>query len=148
MKYNLTVTYVPGNEMHVADALSRAFLENTELDDLSLNQIVHSLSISDEKIESIKSETRNDPVLLSLIELNSNGWPRTKDKLKQNVKLYWKHQHEIYAEDGIVFLNERIIVPKNLKSQLMEKIHSSGHFGINRTIATIIILAKYGCRYN
>lgn len=137
LKYNLKVNYVPGKDMHIADALSRAFMANTGSDDESLNQIVHSVSVSDDRMAEIRRETQNDPALSKLINIYQDGWPVVKDKLHEDVKVYWKHRNDLFVNDAVVFLNDRIIVPTSLRRQLLQRIHSTGHFGINRTSARI-----------
>jgi len=61
-KYDFTVHYERGKNMHLADTLSRAFLpfEGDNEDDLEFVNMVNYLPISDERITEIKAETRKD----------------------------------------------------------------------------------------
>lgn len=45
----------------------------------------------------------------SKLKLHKEGWPDEKRKLWEGVKLYWKFRHDLYAEDDIVFLNDRVV---------------------------------------
>lgn len=44
IKYDLTVEYIPGKEMHIADTLSRQFIKDPVQDDPALMETVHTLA--------------------------------------------------------------------------------------------------------
>lgn len=48
------------------------------------------------------------------------------------MKPYGKFRHDIYCDNGLVFFGERIIVPKSLRSDMLEKLHES-HVGMTKT---------------
>lgn len=54
-KYNVSVTYKPGKELHTADALSRAYLHEHKKDlleeELQVNWITPQLPISEEELK-------------------------------------------------------------------------------------------------
>lgn len=54
-KYNVSVTYKPGKELHTADALSHAYLHEHKKDlleeELQVNWITPQLPISEEKLK-------------------------------------------------------------------------------------------------
>lgn len=77
--YNLDVQYVPGKEMHIADHLSRSYLKDEPADEFQeYADVVHSINMSDEYIENVRSETKNDTILLKLIDIMKKGWPNDK----------------------------------------------------------------------
>lgn len=134
LKYRLKLVYVPGKEMHVADTLSRAFLsDKTEYN--SLNQIVHSVSVSDSRRNQIAEETAKDPILKELMKLHQIGWPADKTKVMPSIRDYWKHKSQIYAENNLLFLDHRIIIPAALRKLCIQRAHDDAHFGINRTLS-------------
>lgn len=55
-KYSLRVTYKPGKQLHIADALSCAYLRETE-EELLVNCITHQLPMTEEKQERFKRMT-------------------------------------------------------------------------------------------
>lgn len=134
-KYDLNVTYLPGKEMHIADALSRACIgiENSIDTDRSLNEIVHSVNISDKRKLEFELATQNDELLMELINCCKNGWPSNKKKSSDNLKFYWNKQNDIYYEDGLLFLNNRIIVPRSMRKEMVSQVHMA-HFGITKTL--------------
>lgn len=134
LKYRLKLVFVPGKDMHVADTLSRAFLnEKTEYE--SLNQVVHSVAVSDTRRQELVEATKVDPTLTDLRRFIQNGWPADKTKVKPNVRVFWKNRNQLYAEDGLMFFDHRIIIPQNLREKFVEKAHDLSHFGINRTLS-------------
>lgn len=136
LKYDLDVTYIPGKEMHIADALSRAFNNyQYKMDtDSSLNEVVHSVNMSENRITEFQTETQNDEVLKELITVVQDGWPHSKQKIKDSLKFYYSKKNEIYFENGLLFYNHRIIVPMSLRHQMVTQLHQA-HFGITKTVA-------------
>lgn len=132
-KYFLTVVYVPGKELHIADALSRSFSETNAEEMEELNQMVHTLSASEEQANEIVEMTHNDPILKEIIILFRNGWPNDRNQVTECVRYFWKFRNELFVENGIVFFNERIFIPAALRDKMLKKVHE-GHFGMNRTV--------------
>ena len=90
-RYDLKVTYVPGSELSVADALSRAYLEETKqsvIPDLEVNevQLTAHLPISQERYSEFQQATAADPTLKALSTVVRNGWPCHKQELPLAVR--------------------------------------------------------------
>lgn len=144
LKYDLDVTYLPGKEMHIADALSRAFnnYQNKKDTDSSLNEVVHSVNMSDTRISEFQTETQNDAVLKDLVTKIQEGWPTSKQKVPDSLKFYWSKKNEIYFENGLLFYNHRIIVPMSLRHKMVT------HQNQNCCKSKIyFILAKHGPKH-
>ena len=67
-KYDFTVHYECGENMHLADMLSRAYLpyNGKEVDDFESVNMVRYLPISDQRLDEIRAETRKDQCLREL----------------------------------------------------------------------------------
>ena len=63
-RYSLKVTNRPGKELHIADALSRAFLKEQKEEllekELEVNAITHELPMSEEKLQKFRKATAED----------------------------------------------------------------------------------------
>lgn len=63
-RHNLKVTYKQGNEMHIADAVSRAYLdEHTEdllEEELEISYITPHLPVSEKKLKEFRIATAGD----------------------------------------------------------------------------------------
>lgn len=132
LNYNIQLEYVPGKYMYLSDYLSRHYLETRNEEDKSLSEVIHSINVSDEKIELFKNETKKDSVLKCLIECCIKGWPPHKSKVKDEIKFYYKFRNDIILDNGILYFNERIIVPNSLRLQMLELLHES-HLGIQKS---------------
>jgi len=86
LKYQIKISYTSGKEMHIADLLSRSFINETDVDDTWLLEVVHSidtgLSIVDYKKEEFQRATLADPTLSKLKDYYFNRWPKMKKKCR------------------------------------------------------------------
>lgn len=129
-KYDFTVHYERGKNMHLADTLSRAFLpfEGDNEDDLEFVNMVNYLPISDERIDEIKAATRKDHSLQSLSETILKGWPEEKKLAPELTHPYFDMRDELTLQDGLIFKANAVVIPKNLRADMKARIHSS-HLG-------------------
>lgn len=136
LKYDINLQFSPGKEMHIADLLSRSFIKENVQDDDELDEIVHliekHLLISPEKRLQFEAETKKDRVLQTIIDYYKQGWPKSSKKVAEPVRAYWPHQGSISLENGLLFLDERLIVPQTLVSDMLKLLHSS-HMGMTKT---------------
>lgn len=135
-KYDIEVKYKPGKELLLADALSRKFLKNEKENfDFEIEQHVHTLinnfPISIEKKELFQKETENDDEMQTLIKYINEGWPKDKKNICGIVKPYYGIANELSIIDGLIFKSDKLVVPKNLRSEMLNLIHYN-HFGIEK----------------
>ena len=75
-KYELTIKYTKGTDMHVADALSRAFLnvsdETSEETELAVHTLTNNIPLSERQKTEFKMATKSDHVLQHLLLMD--GW--------------------------------------------------------------------------
>ena len=133
-RYDLKVKYVPGSELSVADALSRAYLEETKeslIPDLEVNevQLTAHLPISQERYCEFQQATAADPTLQVLSTVVRNGWPCHKQELPLAVHEYWSCRDEISEIDGLLLKAQKLIVPQSKRKEMLELIHEK-HQGI------------------
>ena len=133
-RYDLKVIYKPGNEMQLADTLSRHYLPETKetlVEDLEVSDVCLTayLPISQEKYLELQQATAADPVLQSLTDTVLEGWPDGKAKLSPDLRQYWAYKDEISVIDALLFKGPKVIVPHTLQSEMLDKIHE-GHLGV------------------
>jgi hypothetical protein len=135
LKYHITIRYVPGKYLYLADTLSRACLKDHVEDDPEMLKVVHSvekyLPMTEERKAQFQLATQNDGVLVKLINLTRSGWPAYEKDVPYEVKYYWDDRSNIQVSSGLVFLNNKLIVPVQLRQFMLNLIHE-GHSGINR----------------
>ena len=117
LKYDVTVTYVKGAQVPIADALSR----------LSPHQITSTLPASPIKLEQIRKEITNNPTLCKLRNVIFQGWPAVREECPQSLHEYWNFREEL-TKDCLILKRERILIPPSLREETLKTIHE-GHLG-------------------
>ena len=131
-KFDINIVYNPGSQMYLADTLSRAYLpssKNTQRDFEMVN-VLKILPVSEEKHDEILRHTSKDEVLQLLKEVILTGWPTDKKSLPAVLNPYYSYRDELSVYDGLIFREERLVIPQALRYQTMKQLHSS-HIGIN-----------------
>ncbi len=127
--YDYTITYKPGSEMLLADAMSR--LSPTAGPQIDLDTAIYAVQFSTERLSDLQTKTCEDPMLGPLIKVITNGWPDHPKGLPKHIRQFWSCRDELSIDDGLVIKGERIMIPGALQQETLLKIHS-GHQGINK----------------
>ena len=135
-KYDLSVKYVSGKLLHVADTLSRTHAINNShsADDeteLAVHQFIQHLAIADAQKEALRTATSSDKVSQQLMHILKTGWPNNITNVPQDVREYWNVRAEIHAAENLLFMGDRLIVPATKRSSVLRLIHE-GHLGIEK----------------
>lgn len=138
MKFDFTMVYVPGKHIGLADTLSRQpLIEGPNKDELSpeevyeyVQSIADTLPASESRIKLITNEQERDADLSQVASFLKTGWPKSQPK-EENMIPYWQSQERISSLNGLLLFENRIIIPKNLRYEIMNKIHE-GHQGITK----------------
>lgn len=130
LKYDVTLEYIPGKELYIPDALSRAPLSHTKpteyLDSFKVRTIILA---SDKKRIELLNSISNDDELQTLKFYIRNGWPNQITSVKKEAKAYYSYKDEIFELDGYLFKGNRLIIPKSHRFDILNKLHSV-HQGI------------------
>ncbi|XP_062591098.1 uncharacterized protein K02A2.6-like [Saccostrea cucullata] len=137
-RYSLHLTHVPGKKIPVADTLSRKYLPDTLpsiSDDLEaqVHMISNSIPMSDACLDRIRYETAQDSQLVTLTSIILNGWPEHLAQCPYSVREFWNIRDELSVVDKLVMKGQRIVIPRSLQSEMLEKLHT-GHPGVERTL--------------
>ena len=124
--------------MFIADTLSRAYLK-TDGEQLDLNDdievMVHSLvtniPATSEKIAEIKAATKEDETLQTLKETIKQGWPKHRQSVPTCITPYWNVRYELSEAEGLLFKDNRLIIPLSTRKDMLQLIHES-HQGIEK----------------
>ncbi|UYV75530.1 K02A2.6-like [Cordylochernes scorpioides] len=131
-RYNLEVKYKPGKQMYISDCLSRKYLMKTG----DRNELNFEVYLNDDK--SIYQEIEN----IKLIEFVNISTATAEQIRQQNLKIkqckeakeYWKFRDELTEQDGIIYKGQKVIIPKTLRSELLNRVHAS-HHGVAASLA-------------
>ena len=137
----MKVQYKAGKQLLLSDCLSRLSNPASQEEDESLN--LHVTSIVSEDSDSLPLLTFSkvcealieDPISILLGDLILNGWPESsKDLNIQELKPYWIHRFNLSIVDGIILLEDHIVVPVTLSEHFLKALHYT-HQGITKTLA-------------
>ena len=95
--YDLKVGYPPGKKQVLADTLSRASLNELQVDkdEIQVNML-ERISISEPKYTELQQKKENE--LYAIIQ---TGWPETKQQVPHSILEYWESRDELAVLDVI-----------------------------------------------
>jgi len=67
-----------------------------------------------------------------LIPTIINGWPDTIQEVSEAIRSFWSFRDELSVEDGIVFKDDRVVIPQSLQQETMRQLHAA-HQGVEKT---------------
>lgn len=108
--YGCQVKYKPGKELIYADYLSRHSPQHGA--EIELDNIVHTISMSQDKLDELKQETDQDEELTKIIQFIIKGWPQSAKDIPKSIRKYWFLKDNFSYEDGVLLHGEEIVIPK------------------------------------
>jgi hypothetical protein len=127
--------------MHVADALSRAYLpfeptnRDVEIADdigVTVHSLIYELPASNSRLEEIRRQTATCPVLTRLRTFLRDGFP---DKSPSWELAAYRHvSTNIIGADGLLLKDDKIIIPVDMRPAMLALIHE-GHLGVEKSKA-------------
>ena len=137
-RFDYTIVHVPGKLLYTADALSRSPSASEPNDtrlqeeaEVVMETCVAQLPASTGRLEEFQKAQAEDRVCASTISYCQKGWLE-KSKLEADLRPYWKARGELtLGKNNLLLHGKRIVVPKSLQRQTLEKIHT-GHQGVQR----------------
>ncbi|XP_029657086.1 uncharacterized protein K02A2.6-like [Octopus sinensis] len=129
--YDCDIRYKPGKDLILADALSRlSSHDKQEMEGLSI-KVHHIVNVTTTKLAEIKEETSKDEELQLLTQMVIQGWPEKRHQVQPLICEYWAIHDDISVENGILMAGSRIIIPKSIQKEILDKIHQ-GHLGMEK----------------
>ena len=144
--YMFHATWQAGKDHVVPDAFSRSPVEQPSQDDIELENDInglsscavrlcaHAITVGDEDpdplIGSLVNHADTDVQYQELIKAVEQGFPRTTTQA--HLAQFKKIQGSLSVVDGLVIFDNRIVVPKAARPNVLQSLHAS-HQGIDRT---------------
>ena len=132
-RFDYSISHVPGKLLYTADALSRDPIPEQEPSTLQeeVEAFVNSLTAATERrLETYRHAQEQDEICSQVREYCRTGWPK-KQLVPLNLIPYWNARNSLTICNNLLLYNSRIVVPKPLQQETLEKIHS-GHLGIEK----------------
>ena len=128
-QYQMQVKYVTHKCVPIADCMSHLVDSTSEQEDPTLNLQITDVTRSNVNWNQIKLACLEDPTMIQLACTIQRGWPDTAKDLPIDVKPYFQYRYILHIVDGIIFLQNRIVIPMGLRNAFLQKIHDA-HLGI------------------
>lgn len=80
--------------------------------------------------QTVQKETQKDKNMCDILRYSRDGWP-LKNDLGEDYEPYFKKNNEISVEKECILWGYRVIIPKNIRDDVMSELHAS-HLGITR----------------
>ena len=129
LRYDITMEWTPGKNLHIPDTLSRAFLKNSDKNDEELtyhvNAVLEDLPVSKEMWSKIATYTECDPALQEVAKSIAIGWKT------RALNQYYHYRDEMTMINGVILKGKRVVIPKKMQSEMLKIIHE-GHLGIEK----------------
>ena len=147
MRFNFTIEHIPGKLLYTADALSRSPREDkahetkpwNDLHDkvqCYVNVVLVSLPASDQRLDEIRCQLKNDGMLKLVMQYVQNGWP-DKRKVCGPMTKYWAERGNISLHNGLLLRGRRLVIPPKLRPDVLRRLHD-GHQGVTKTRANAV----------
>lgn len=117
-KYDLCLTDKKGQDMFLADTLSRAFLPEVNTGDCSKEheEVNHraSLPVSHKHWQQKRHTLVNGPVLQQLGATIHHGWPETRSEIPGCLYPYFDMRDVLTIQNELVFKGQLLVIPAAL----------------------------------
>ena len=136
MRFQFTISHVPGKELTIADTLSRAPTGKPSPADYLLEQevsayvsvVMQTLPATESRLQEIKELQAKDEVCQKVYHYCLTGWP-AKNKMDPVLRPYHSVANELSVDNGLILRGNRVIIPPPLRKEMLSRIHT-GHQGI------------------
>ena len=81
-------------------------------------------------LSDLSTCAKNDDNYCKLIATILKGFPSTRQQLDPVLREYWEVRSRLSVNKGIVFLDDRTVMPNKLRNQILDTLHSA-HQGIS-----------------
>jgi len=140
LRYNFDIVHVAGKLNQAPDAFSRypripekgELIEDDPDDNASKAFALYQSSSLPSSIswQKVNSEAAADSECVGLKEVIEAGFPEHKSQLPEHLKYFWCMKDDIYMIDHVPFKGRKMLIPKSLRRQIVEGLHS-GHQGVS-----------------
>ncbi|XP_054283462.1 uncharacterized protein K02A2.6-like [Macrosteles quadrilineatus] len=99
--------------------------------EFQVHSLTSSLPMTEEKKKLFQRYTEEDQETAIVKRYCKEVWPERKQDTPEIVRHYWNQRHMVSEEDGLLFLNHKLIVPRQLRQDMLQRIHIA-HGGIEK----------------
>ena len=133
-KFNITLKYKKGVDLHIADTLSRAPCSQVDQSEAESDRfdVMVIKPISASRLTELQTATESDPLLQRLNHTIMNGWPERLAQVSPELKHYFSFREELTVDDGLIMKGSKVVIPESLHTTYARLLHN-GHPGAEAT---------------
>ena len=132
MRFDFSISHVPGKQLLTADTLSRAPTSYTaSTDDLSGDEVeahvhmaVKSLPVTEKRLEEVRLHQEKDCVFKQIVTYCREGWPEISH-LQESVKQFYAVSGELAIQEGQLMRGSRLVIPDDMRAGVLTQLHAS-----------------------
>ena len=138
----MNIVYMTHKCVPMADCLSRLVDVKMGKGDPTLNLQIADVRLDQMPIDwnQVRKSYLNDPTMVKLARIIQWGWPESSKDLPSDIKVYFAYRFQLHIVNGIIFLQDRIVVPVGLRGKFLSRIHDI-HLGVvkSKLLARMLI---------
>ena len=100
------------------------------------NYVMDKNNISVVTWDKLKEVAEEDTVMVKLMDVVMRVFPQSSYDLDKTIKQLHKFRHDLHVADGVVCYKDRIVVPVQLRQQILEAIHAA-HQGVTGILGRV-----------
>lgn len=138
MRFDYSLEYLPGSQLHTADTLSRfplpaepTSIDTSDIVEQYISAVVETLPVTDVMIDKVLTASAADDHLQRIIAFCETEWPETLEFLPPEIRPFWHSRDKLTVQNGLLLYNARIVIPASFRQTTLEALHS-GHLGIEK----------------
>ena len=142
LPWRFSIVHMPGKSNSFSDATSRnpVGYEDETISDTEIlagimivekddtNEDLAILTAGDDKEfraitwEIVKQETQSDDSLRQLVILINSLFPDDRSNMPPDLLPYWKVRNNLYMLDGVILMNDQVLIPSPLRENVTESL--------------------------
>ena len=132
LPWRFEIQHLPGKSNHAADATSRhpspSGSNTAHVPDLLEIALMASVRQDTQELGTlswhlIAQETAKDASLSSLLQMIEKG--KVPDEQDASTAPFWPIRHSLYAEDGVLLFQDRVVIPRSLRPRVLQHLHAA-----------------------
>lgn len=80
--------------------------------------------------DKVREATTSDEGMCNLLYLIEHGFPNSRHDMPNNLHDFFGLRDSLYSFDGVILYNNRLVIPKSLRPQVLAALHSA-HQGVS-----------------
>ena len=112
-------------------SLTTLKIKDSNIDVIPIHHITQSAPISRTRLQELRLATQSDPTLHSLTKTVHEGRPQSRKDCPKQLLDFWSFRQEISKEDGLLYMNQRLIESHSEKLETLKVLHL-GHYAVNK----------------